>query len=206
MDNLFLSIYKFLGQRKVPFFCLLLLITGILIWLASSIKLSENVADFMPSTEETERLNFVDNNIAAAEKIIISLSNSDTTLDATQGDLYQWADNLVDSIMAKGEEHIDNIMYKVDDEQTLEVMEFVLQNLPYYLDESDYERIDSMLTPEHIKATLESNRRLLASPTGFMLKTMLPYDPLLFSSNTLLKFRDLQVDNTYSVDDGHILS
>lgn len=206
MSPFFISIYRFLSCHRRAFFLVLFLITLLLAWLASSIKLREDVGDFMPTSAETERVNFVDNNIALAEKIIISLSNSDTTLDATGGNLYQWADVLVDSIMAKAGDHISNILYVVDDEQTVEVMNFVIQNLPYYLTESDYQRIDTLLTPEKIRATLVNNRGLLISPTGYLLKSILPYDPLMLSSNALQRFSELQVDNTYNIDNGHILS
>jgi len=206
MEKIFISLHRFLKKRRVPFFIVFFLFTALLVWLASSISLKEDVSDFMPDSGDAERINFVNNNIALSEKIIISLANADTALFADEGDLYTWADMLADSIRSKGADNIEEIFYKVDDSQTLNVGAFILQNLPYYLEESDYAHIDSVIAPENIRKALTNDRRILVSPAGYAIKKMLTRDPLHISGKALNRLSSFQVDKVYNIDNGYILS
>lgn len=206
MEKIFLSLHRYLKKRRITFFIFFFLLTGLLAWMASSINLKEDVSDFMPDSGEAERINFVNNNIALSEKIIINLSNADTSVYADEGDLCHWADILADSIISKGAGNIKDIFYKVNDEQTLNIGSFILRNLPYYLDESDYAHIDSVITPENIKKTLENDRKVLSSPAGYAIKKMLTYDPLHLSGKALNRLTAFQVDKVYNIENGYILS
>ncbi len=206
MERLFLAIHRFLMKRRVSFFIILFTITVLMTWIASSINLNEDVSDFMPDNNEAERINFVNNNIALSEKIIISISYSDTSLYASDGDLFNRADQLVDSIRSKGGEHIDDIFYKVDDEKTFNVGSFIMRNMPYYLDVSDYQHIDTAITSERILSALNNDRKILVSPAGYAIKKMLTYDPLHLSGKALNRLTAFQVDKVYNIESGYILS
>jgi len=206
MERLFISLYRFLKKRRIPFLTFFLLITALLLWFASSINLREDVSDFMPSDQNSERINFVNNNISLSEKIIISLSNSDTSLNAGEGALFDYADMLADSIRSKGREDVKDIFYKIDDRQTFTVASFILQNLPYYLEESDYKHIDSLLRPEKIQQALAADKKVIVSPAGYAVKRMLTYDPLHLSGKALGRLSSFQVDRIYNIEDGYILS
>jgi uncharacterized protein len=206
MEKLFITIYRFIKKRRVPFFTFFLIFTVLLVWLAFSINLKEDVSDFMPNDVNAERINFVNNNISLSEKIIISLSNSDTSLNADEGNLFEMADILADSIRSKGKEDVKDIFYKIDDRQTLNIASFILRNIPYYLEESDYAHIDSLLRPESIQKTLAADKKVIVSPAGYAVKKMLTYDPLHISGKALNRFTAFQVDKIYNIEDGYILS
>jgi uncharacterized protein len=206
MEKIFISLYRFFKKRRIPFLTFFLLVTALLIWLASSINLREDVSDFMPNDENAERINFVNNNISISEKIIISLSNTDTSLYADEGGLFEIADMMTDSIRSKGKDDVKDIFYKIDDRQTFSVASFILRNLPFYLEESDYDHIDSLLNPEKIRKALAGDKKVIVSPAGYAVKKMLTYDPLHMSGKALGRLTSFQVDKIYNIENGYILS
>lgn len=206
MDKLFVAIYRFIKKRRIPFFAIFLPLTFVLVWLAASINLKEDVSDFMPDDGNAERINFVNNNISLSEKVIISLSNSDASLFADEGGLFDYADRLADTIRSKTKDDLKDVFYKIDDRQTLNVASFILRNIPYYLDSADYGHIDTLLRPGAIRETMVSDKKIVVSPAGYGIKKMLTYDPLHISGRALKKLTAFQVDRIYNIEDGYILS
>ena len=206
MDKLFVAIYRFIKKGRIPFFAVFLPVTFALVWFAASINMKEDVSDFMPNDGNAERINFVNNNISLSEKVIISLSNSDTSLFADDGGLFDYADRLADSIRSEAKNDLKDIFYKIDDRQTLSVASFILQNIPYYLDESDYSHIDSLLRPGSVRETMISDKKIVVSPAGYGIKKMITSDPLHISGRALKKLTAFQVDRIYNIEDGYILS
>jgi uncharacterized protein len=206
MEKLFISLYRFLSKRRIAFLTFVALITALLIWVSFSINLREDVSDFMPNDGNAERINFVNNNISLSEKIIISLSNTDTSLYADEGGLFEFADMLADSIMSKGKDDVKDIFYKIDDRQTFNIASFIIRNLPYYLEKSDYDHIDSLLKPEKIQMALAADKKVIVSPAGYAVKRMLSLDPLHLSGKALGRLTSFRVDKIYNIENGYILS
>ena len=65
------------------------------------------------------------------------------------------------------------------------IMSFFYENLPIFLDENDYQKIDSLLLPETIDKSLEKNYKTLISPASFALKKYILLDPVGISSLAL---------------------
>ncbi|MCX6224474.1 MAG: MMPL family transporter, partial [Bacteroidia bacterium] len=141
------------------------------------------------------------------DKIIIKLSVSDSSMPDAQEYLMFWADTLADSLKANpGEGFIKDIFYKVDDSKIAETSDFVLGNLPFYLKEGDYQRLDSLLNPDGIESTLEQIKRDLVSPIGIIYKKYLIADPFHISNRVFADMRLNMVDSLYSVYNGYIFS
>jgi 1-acyl-sn-glycerol-3-phosphate acyltransferase len=161
----------------------------------------------MPDTPETERTNFVLKNLSTNDKIIIRLSVSDSLMPDAQDNLIAWADTIVDSLKANpGEEFIKEIFYKIDDSKIAETYSFVLENLPLYLNEPDYRRLDSIASPEGIKSALGQIKRDLVSPLGFIYKKSLIADPLQISKRVFSELKLNVVDSLYTLYNDYIFS
>jgi len=177
------------------------------IYFATQLKLEEDISSFMPNTPETERTNFVIRNININDKIIVKLSVTDSMMPDAQDYLIAWADTLVDSLRVHpGTGYIKDIFYKVDDSKITETSDFILQNLPLYLEETDYLRLDSMLNPDGIRSTLDQVKRDLVSPMGLIYKKYLIADPFHISNQVFADMRKNAVDSLYNVYNGYIFS
>jgi 1-acyl-sn-glycerol-3-phosphate acyltransferase len=207
VSNFFTSIYHYFEKRKLTIFGIVIVLFVICIYFASKIKLEEDITGFMPDTPETERTNFVLRNISVNDKIIVKLSVTDSSMLDAQDYLIAWADTLVDSLKDNpGEGFIKEIFYMVDDSKIAETYDFVLRNLPLFLEEDDYLRLDLLLNPDGIQSTLEQNKMDLVSPMGFIYKKYLIADPFHISNRVFTEMRLNAVDSLYSVYNGYIFS
>lgn len=206
MNNLFLKIYQYL-KVKSPFRWTLLIFSFIfLAAVAYNIKLEENVANFLPRSDENEKINFVYQNSQFTDKIVVRIYQSDSTKDVDRDMLIDASDFFVDGITSIAGDEVKSILYRVEQERLLEISDFITQNLPYFMVEADYERLDSMLNDEAIKATLQKNKELLASPMGMVLKNNIVNDPLHISSSVLQKLEKFKVSNSYETYSDYIFS
>jgi uncharacterized protein len=207
MTNIFLSIYNYLKIRKPIVFILVFILFGISGFLASRIRLEEDITMFMPSTPETERSNYILRNISTNDKIIITLAVNDSTVPEPKEVLMNYADSLADSLWQNtGAKYIKDIFYKVDDSKVLETSDFLMKNLPLFLNEDDYTRLDSLIGGEGIRTILEENKKNIVSPVGLVYKRFIIQDPLHISNRVLNNLRLYAVDSLYTVNDGYIFS
>ena len=84
--------------------------------------------------------------------------------------------------------------------------DFVYDNLPLFLSDEDYQRLDTLLTDENIAALMQKNYSNLISPAGFALKDYLMRDPLGLGSQTLKHLQDFQLESNYELINEHIFS
>ena len=136
------------------------------------------------------------------------LSSADTVSGAVPSDrLVEAGDLLKDSLLAEaGSEYITDIFSEVDENMIGKVTDFIYDNLPVFLTEDDYARMDSVLTADGIERRMRSNYLHLLSPAGVALKSILPRDPVGLGTTSLEKLRDFQMTANYEIYDGHIFS
>jgi 1-acyl-sn-glycerol-3-phosphate acyltransferase len=207
MSKLFTSIYHYFQKRRLSLFGIVTVLFVGFIYFATQLKLEEDISSFMPNTSETEPTNFVIRNININDKIIVKLSVKDSSMTDAQQYLSAWADTLADSLsIHPGKEYIKDIFYKVDDSKISQTSDFILKNLPLYLEESDYERLDSMLNLGGIRLTLDQIKRDLVSPMGLIYKKYLIADPFHLSRGVFTNMQMSAVDSLYSVYNGYIFS
>jgi predicted RND superfamily exporter protein len=207
VSKFFTSLYHYFKKRRFTVFGIAVVFFFVCFYFAAKIKLEEDITGFMPGTPETERTNFILRNISTNDKIIVKLSVTDLSRPDVRDYLIACADTLVDSLKVNpGNDFIKEIFYKLDDSVITGTYDFVIQNLPLYLKEEDYRRLDSLLRPEVIEATMEQNKRDLLSPMGFIYKRYLIADPLHISSRVFNDMQRNSVDSLYSVYSGHIFS
>jgi len=85
-------------------------------------------------------------------------------------------------------------------------MGFFYENLPVFLDEKDFQKMDSMISPENIDRTIEKNYQNLISPASFALKKYILTDPLGFNALALKKLKQFQLEEGYEIIDGYIFT
>lgn len=206
MTDLFLKIYKYLGARRVLRWVLLLVSSVILGFGAFNIKLEENVANFLPRSEENEKINFVYQNSQIADKIVVRIYQSDSTKEVDRDMLIDASEFFVESVKELAGDDIKSVLYKVEQEKLLEISDFITKNLPYFMVEQDYERLDSMLTDDAVRNTLQKDKDLLISPMGMVIKSNIVNDPLHISASILKKLERFKVSDSYETYNDYIFS
>jgi 1-acyl-sn-glycerol-3-phosphate acyltransferase len=204
MRKLFTGIFDFFATRKPLLYLLFAGTMALFIVLALQVKFVEDISAVIPKDKKTEKLTSVFQNSKFADKLVMMVRLEDST-QTDPDKLVAYADELA-AILAKDTAYIKQVNYKVADDLTFELFATIQNHLPVFLDEADYKKIDSLLTPAALQATLEQDIRLLTSPAGFALKEVISKDPSGISFLALKKLQQLQYDDQFELYDNHFVS
>ncbi|MGN1211110.1 MAG: 1-acyl-sn-glycerol-3-phosphate acyltransferase [Candidatus Cryptobacteroides sp.] len=206
MEKFFLAIYDFLRNRRG------LLIGGLLTTIAilsivgvSSMSFKEDILDFLPSDKENKDVNWAFSHIGAANKVVITISPSDSSVDS-----YVLMD-AVDSLETMIHRHVPeglvkSVFARADMEKVGEVTDFIVDNLPYYLTDSEYAKLDSLLAVGSLDGELMTARSIIASPAGGMMKDILLRDPLFLSGTRLRNLESFKTGTSFKTLDDYIFT
>ena len=174
-------------------------------YFALQLKFEENISNFFPDTKNEKNLNTVFNNLKVKDKIVVMFSSSDSipNEDILTENANLFADSLTNKI---GDTHIKNIILRIDDSLKYEVQNFVYDNLPIFLTDSDYMRMDSLFRQENMNALMQKNYSNLLSPAGGVLREYVMKDPLGLGGNALKRLQDFQLDREFEQIDGYIFT
>lgn len=203
MSDFFIKIYRFLAQRKPLMWGLLALFSVLCIIGALRLDFVEDISSFLPNSKENERVNYAYSHLGGDNKIVVNVALADTAGEPDLELLCSAADLLAERLDADTAGLVKSVLYNVDDSQITEVTAFVVENMPYFLTEEDYARMDTMLTPEHLRQQLAQDKQLLASPMP-MMRDIIQRDPLFFSSRLLQTLQSFRLDDRYRIEEGHI--
>ena len=205
MIQFILSIYdKLIARRGLAILLLLIVLAGC-IGSAFRMHYKEDIAEFLPQDAQSKKYSAVYNNVGRQNKIVLlfstdSLNCENDLIEAMDSFESYWA--ATDSLNV-----ISDMQMRIEDTQITSVIEFVYENIPYFLEKEDFLRIDSLLeSPDYIAQQLENNKKLLMLPTsGFMIQS-LRYDPLHLFSPVMQKLQSLNMNSQYQIIDGYIFN
>lgn len=208
MNKLFIYLYDALQCRRALRWILMLGSFLVMLWFALQVRFEEDVTRFFPDTTDAKNTELVFRNLKIKDKIVIMLSARDTVSGELSPDvLVEASDRLRDSLLRKADTtYITDIFSEVDANTVNQVTDFMYNHLPVFLTDTDYARMDTVLTPEGIDRRMRANYLNLLSPAGVGLKHILPRDPVGLGTSALESLRDFQLTANYSLYDNHIFS
>ena len=205
MSGIFNNIYQSSKKYRITFALLIIMIFGLAISLVSKLKFEEDITRMLPSDEKIQRVSRVSQKINFMDKLIINISFRDSTMSRPQ-DLIRFADQLYDSLINYQPEYIKDINYQVSDKLMIDLYDLFFENLPLFLEESDYEKIDEQIDSQNIKNTIKSNFKTLISPASMAIKKYITKDPLHFTPIILDKLNTFQVGDNYEIYQNRIFT
>lgn len=201
--------------------CILSFVVVTLLLMLSVLRLNykEDIADFLPLDPQHQNAMKVYQDISGANKIFaifehgrVCTSKGDTL---TSAEATSNADELVASIdeftslveKADTAHEIKNLVAQVDIEKMTEVTDFVYNNIPYFLTDADYARMDSLMAqPDYIARQLDADKQMLMFPAGGLLSDNIQRDPLNLFTPVVQKLQRSDNSLKYEMYDGHIFS
>lgn len=205
MDSFFVSAYHYLKKRKIAFFTAVMLIFAILAYWASRISFEEDIAKLLPSSDETEQLSKILEAVSFTDKTVIMI-HGDSVENIDPESLKQYANELHETLNEQAGSLIDNIQGIANDEQVLEVIDFVSTHLPLFLDENDYAYINKVTQTDSIAEKVDSFYQSLLAPGMLSNVSNMREDPLGLLPLGLRKFQQLQTSDNVVLDDGYLMS
>ena len=203
MQDFFSIIYTYLNRRKlfsVIVFALLLFILG---YFATRIQFSEDITRLIPTNDKTNTTAKVLNQLNFADKITIKIS---VIKGGTSEDLTEAANLFLNELDAKSKEYVGEVQGKLDDKNLQETFDFVYNNLPLFLDSSDYATIQNKIQNDSITKIVEADYKSLISPTGIVSRDFILKDPLGISFIALKKMRQLSICDDFELQNGFVVT
>lgn len=199
-----IKFFDFFYKRVLLRRSVLLALTIALVVSVFQLSYKEDISDFMPLTDEEKLDMEIYQDISGVNKLVVLFScdkeNPDSTIAAI--DLFQESVKKMDT-----HNWTSDMVTRFDMEKVGEVTEFVYQNIPYFLTERDYSRMDSLLRADNYLAEqLDRDREMLMFPSGGLLSENISRDPLNLFTPVLSKLQGLQQENKFEMYDGYIFT
>ena len=205
MEKSLLIIYHYFAKNRRAFYLVFAATFLFITYFALQVKFEEDISKIIPKDKKIEKLNEIFQNSKFIDKLVIMVSLKDTTAQNPDS-LVAYADVFGAAVHDKLAPYIRKVNFRIDDEIALKLFETISQRLPIYLNEKDYLTIDTLITPEKVKATLQSDIRTLSSPAGIALKKIIVNDPVGLSFIGLKKLQQLQYDKNFELYDDYVIT
>jgi len=203
LASFFYSIYSYLKKHRAVFFVSVPLVFVLLAYWASRIRFEEDITKLIPTSEGSAHVSEVLQSANFADKTVINIASTDSG-DVTA--LKAYADSFATAIGQVAAPYVQRLQVRLEDDELSELMTVVSDNLPLFLDENDYRRIDSLLQPDSLAAIVDNTYRVITAPQSFVTAPMLRQDPLGLAFMGLRKFQRLQSGDGITLDDGYLIA
>ncbi len=197
-------VYSFFQKRKFIFVLLILVACGGLGFLASKIKLEEDITRFVPSDKNSQSINSILDNLKSKDKLIIHVSaQKDDQIDR----IIEQSDSVYSRLTARlNKDDYADITFTISDNRFQQIYDLFYHNLPLFLEEKDYEKIANLIKTDSINATVERDYATILSPQGMALGKYIQRDPLNFTPIALKKLQNIQIDENFETYNNHIVT
>ena len=203
MKKVVLHIYDWLSAHKGAAFIIMAVLLGLCALSALRMDYEEDINAFLPQSDESRRYSDVYNRLGQDRMAVFFESEGDDPdrlMDAMTafGDLWEEADTA---------SMVPDLQVSADAGAVDVVFGFIRSNWPYFLTESDYSRMDSLLAvPGYVEDRMEENRRSFYSMASGFTSQYLRSDPLGLFSPVLQRLEALNPATRSRVEDGFLFT
>ena len=207
MIDCFVKIFDFFSNKKPIFYLLLIAIICLLSITVSSLKYNEDIYDFLPMDSDQQKAISLYQDISGGKRVVAIFGMKDGKEVDT--DLLSEA---VDTFVNKTNDnygiiHISDIKSEVDLDMVMDVVDFIYQNIPLMLVDSDYVRMEHIIAnPEFIKGQLEKDLQVIATNTSVFSDVNMESDPLALFTPVFDRMQMKQAGIPYEIENGKIFT
>lgn len=203
MDKYFLKAYDWLVNRKAVLWIGIIVLLGLAGLGISTIKFEEDISRMIPIDQEHLELSRVLEKTGIASRSIILISGSEQGQEEQLQHIVDKVDSATSVLVPS---HLSSVRAKIDQEELLLTYEFILKNLPMFLEEEDYNMLEDKLDSTAIYNTISESYNILISPAGMIYRDAILQDPLGISLIALEKLKGIQLNDRIELVDGYFLS
>jgi len=207
MSRFFLYWYDLFSKRRLLFFIFLSLTIAAIIFIALRINLVEDISKVLPRNEKVDRYLEVVNQSAFADELVMFIGPANPSDSINTGQLISYATEFADSIKSNlMPELVSQFRDRTDEAAIRGIWDDIHQNLPIFLDDDDFTKLDSLTSDSAISHSVHNAYKNLVSPVGFVSKEYILKDPLGLTNLGLKKIQSFNVDENYRTVDGYVFS
>jgi uncharacterized protein len=204
MSRLTVSFHQYAAKRRFLFSLILIVVIIFSVHRVTRIQLKEDISAIIPRDERLREINSLISGTGFADRVIVTFSLKDQ-MSQNPDMLIEAAEKFYTGL-SKDTGLVSTIQFKSDQEEFLQVYDFMYDHLPLYLDEDDYYRMELFLSPDEMDKTMAANLRSLSSLTGLFTKDFILKDPLSITPLALRKLETFQLDENFIIHRGCVFT
>lgn len=205
MDKIFVSIFDFFSRNKLVMWIVLSISTILFAFAALKVKYVEDINTFFPDDKD---FSLIYDCLSVKDRFVVMFSSN--SQDPQEEDL----DRMIEAakqfsvLVGSDEKFSDDAVLSVQVNDTLigKYTSFIYDNLPIFLDDSDFDRLDTLLNDKNIELKMGQNYNALISPIGNYISDFIYKDPLSIGTSNLQKLQSLGNNFNYEIIDNYIFS
>ena len=194
MSAFFISLYNYFQRHRKVFWGSMFLTFALAAYFAAGIGIEENITAFFPENGNSAVMKDVFSNLKVSDKIIVCFSGEDS----------EEASDSLEAMLSVNPDFSASYSGGVPGDASAELISFVRDNLPVFLDDEGFAELDRLLDPAHVDSLLRNDWLTLVSPAGFAMKDIIMSDPFCLSLRLLPKTAQLNPASGYQAVDGRI--
>ena len=205
MINFFLHIFDVLQKRRALCRGLLFGLTLLLIAMMASLTYNENIYDFLPVSGNEQKAITLYQDISGGQRVFAMFRMKDGA-EADVDRLAEAVDTFAQKIQPTADRgHITEVTTQVDFEKVTGITDFVYQNMPLMLSDSDYVRMEQMLsTPDMADEQLANDVQMIMMPATGFFTSNISNDPLGLFAPVMDRLQARQQAQPIEIDNGYI--
>lgn len=207
MTLLVLRLYDMMKARPVLRWISLVFPTLILALLFAKLTWGEDISAFLPLSEQHHEALQVYQDVSGANRLLAIFEPKEDDANATDN-LCKAIDDF-GALLTKADSAaiIKEITAQVDYDKMAQTVDFIYDNIPLFLTEADYERMDSLLRlPGFTERQLQEDLSILMFPTSGVLSENLGKDPLQLFGPVVSKLNKKEGAALFELHDGYIFT
>lgn len=217
MVNFFLHLFDILQKRRALCMWLLFGLIALLLTMMASLRYNENIYDFLPVSGDEQKAITLFQDISGGQRVFVMFKKNQQSTAEGEGeeDDVEDSDRLTEAVdyFAQGlqpiveQGHITDVTSQVDFEKVTGITDFVYQNMPLMLCDSDYVRMEHLLsTPEYVDEQLANDVQMIMMPATGFFTSNISNDPLSLFSPVIDRLQARQSSMPIEIDNGYIFS
>lgn len=203
---LFVKLYDFFRNRRTLFWTGLCLVVALMAWGAARVGIEEDISRIFPDDPRVKDLRDVFQRSRFVERLVVMVSVDDVTAKPQPDSLIVVAQQVEGRLRDSLAAYVRQVSGRVGEDQMFTLYGIIREHLPIFLDENDFDALDSINRDVNIGPILEYNYRQLISPSGVALKRVIVDDPLGYSFLVLRKLQQLQFDPNFELYDDYVVT
>ena len=197
MHKWLFQFYQYFQSHKTFAFLEVFLLVLCFVFSASQLNFQEDIQQLIPKTEASTRLQRILKTVEFTDKIVVNISSEKAH---NEDSLVSYAEAFLQELQQSPDSiYIEKIQGKVADREVQQTYDFILENLPLFLTEEDYEIIQQRIAKDSVKSSIEGVYKSLVSPSGILTKRFVLNDPLQLSSLGLTKLKSLELQTGFRI-------
>ncbi|MEO2060068.1 MAG: MMPL family transporter [Mesonia sp.] len=197
MHKWLFQLYQYFQSHKSFAFLGFFLLVLCFVFGASQLNFQEDIQQLIPKTEASNRLQRILKTVEFTDKIVVNISSEKTH---NEDSLVSYAEAFLQQLQQSPDSiYIEKIQGKVADREVQQTYDFILENLPLFLTDEDYEIIQQRIAKDSVQSSIEGVYKSLVSPSGILTKRFVLNDPLQLSSLGLTKLKSLELQTGFRI-------